>query len=62
MEPTPTLARRLWKAIEPIHAVVYFAPEPAEAVRKVGLTFIAAGAITREIIQPPWGWSDEVQS
>ncbi len=37
MGPTPTLARRLWEAIEPIHAVVYFAPEPAEAARKVGL-------------------------
>ena len=37
MEPTATLARRFWEAIEPIHAVVYFAPEPAEAARKVGL-------------------------
>lgn len=37
MEPTPTLARRLWEAIEPVHAVVYFAPEPAEAARKAGL-------------------------
>ena len=37
MEPTSTLARRFWAAIEPIHAVVYFAPEPAEAARKIGL-------------------------
>jgi len=37
MEPTPTLARAFWTAIEPIHAVVYFAPEPAEAARKAGL-------------------------
>jgi hypothetical protein len=37
MAPTPTLARRFWEAIEPIHAVVYFAPEPAEAARRVGL-------------------------
>jgi hypothetical protein len=37
MEPTPTLARRFWAAIEPIHAVVYFAPEPLEAARKTGL-------------------------
>jgi hypothetical protein len=37
MEPTPTLARRFWHAIEPIHAVVYFAPEPAEAMRRAGL-------------------------
>jgi len=26
MEPTVTLARRFWAAIEPIHAIVYFAP------------------------------------
>jgi hypothetical protein len=37
MEPTPTLARRFWAAIEPIHAVAYFAQEPAEAARKAGL-------------------------
>ncbi|MFI8823529.1 hypothetical protein [Streptomyces sp. NPDC053431] len=37
MEPSPTLARRLWEAIEPIHAVVYFAPEPAAAARAIGL-------------------------
>lgn len=37
MEPTATPARRFWEAIEPIHALVYFAPEPAEAARKIGL-------------------------
>jgi len=37
MEPTQTLARRFWTAIEPIHAVVYFAPEPLEAAKKTGL-------------------------
>jgi hypothetical protein len=37
MEPTATLARRFWAAIEPLHAVVYFAPEPLEAARKTGL-------------------------
>jgi hypothetical protein len=37
MGPTLTLARRFWEAIEPIHAVVYFAPEPADAARRVGL-------------------------
>jgi len=37
MEPTSTLARRFWAAIEPVHAVVYFAPEPVEAARKIGL-------------------------
>jgi len=28
MEATPTLARSFWTAIEPIHSVAYFAPEP----------------------------------
>jgi hypothetical protein len=37
MEPTPTLARRFWVAIEPIHSIVYFAPEPLEAAKKTGL-------------------------
>jgi hypothetical protein len=37
VQPVPTLARRFWEAIEPIHAVVYFAPEPAEAARALGL-------------------------
>jgi hypothetical protein len=35
--PAATLARRFWEAIEPIHAVVYFAPEPVEAARRIGL-------------------------
>ena len=35
--PPPSPARRLWQVIEPIHAVVYFAPEPAEAAKQVGL-------------------------
>jgi hypothetical protein len=30
-------ARRLWTAVEPLHAVVYFAPETAEAAKAVGL-------------------------
>ncbi|HEY1704724.1 MAG TPA: hypothetical protein VGG75_33925 [Trebonia sp.] len=37
MEPTSTLARRFWVAIEPLHSVAYFAPGPAEALRKTGL-------------------------
>jgi hypothetical protein len=36
VEPTPTLARRLWQAIEPLHAVVYFHPEPTEALKRLG--------------------------
>ncbi|MEV7038951.1 hypothetical protein [Amycolatopsis sp. NPDC051061] len=30
-------ARRLWAAVEPLHAVVYFAPETAAAAKEVGL-------------------------
>lgn len=31
------LARRLWQVVEPLHAVVYFAPEPADAATALGL-------------------------
>ena len=31
------VARRLWRVYEPIHAVVYFAPESAEAYQRLGL-------------------------
>ncbi|HWD00882.1 MAG TPA: hypothetical protein VG674_00215 [Amycolatopsis sp.] len=37
MEPNASLARRFWAAVEPLHALVYFTPEPAEAARTVGL-------------------------
>ncbi|GAA3106432.1 SCO6745 family protein [Streptosporangium carneum] len=37
MDPSPTLARRFWEALEPVHSVVYFTPEPAEAARALGL-------------------------
>ncbi|MET8852858.1 hypothetical protein [Amycolatopsis sp. NPDC004625] len=31
------IERRLWAAVEPLHAVVYFAPETAEAAKVAGL-------------------------
>ena len=34
---TTNLARELWSVAEPIHAVVYFAPEVAEAAKALGL-------------------------
>lgn len=37
MPASPTLARRLWAAIEPLHAAVYFEPEPRQAATDVGL-------------------------
>lgn len=36
MEPTPTLARSFWTAIEPIHCVAYFAPEAVAAMKAAG--------------------------
>ncbi|NUU24879.1 MAG: hypothetical protein HOV68_25740, partial [Streptomycetaceae bacterium] len=30
-------ARRLWAGVEPIHALVYFAPEVADAAKDLGL-------------------------
>ncbi|MGW7537228.1 SCO6745 family protein [Amycolatopsis sp. NPDC054798] len=32
-----TPARTLWTAIEPLHAIVYFTPEPATAAKNIGL-------------------------
>ena len=37
MEPTASLARRLWHVIEPIHAVAYFDPGPTDALKLIGL-------------------------
>jgi hypothetical protein len=37
MEAAPSLARRLWRAIEPIHAVTYFHPAPTGAMQAAGL-------------------------
>ena len=34
---TAAVARRLWEGVEPIHCVVYFTPEAADAYREVGL-------------------------
>lgn len=36
MEPVPSSSRVLWRLIEPIHAVTYFAPEPISEFRKAG--------------------------
>ncbi|MBO2455018.1 hypothetical protein J4573_48580 [Actinomadura barringtoniae] len=37
MTASPALTRSFWEAIEPVHAVAYFAPEVAEADRDLGL-------------------------
>jgi hypothetical protein len=37
MEPVQSLARTFWTAIEPLHDVVYFAPEPLAASKELGL-------------------------
>src|SRR5664280_537296 len=37
-DPIPALARRCWAALETLHVVAYFAPEPAAAYRALGLS------------------------
>jgi hypothetical protein len=37
-ERAPTLAGRFWEALEPIHAVVYFAPQSVDAASHIGLS------------------------
>ena len=34
---TPLTARKTWRTVEPLHAMVYFAPEAAESYRRLGL-------------------------
>ncbi|MBW8751847.1 MAG: hypothetical protein JF565_10550 [Propionibacteriales bacterium] len=36
MDDRPGAARELWTLLEPVHAVVYFSPEPLEALREAG--------------------------
>jgi hypothetical protein len=36
MTDRPARARELWTLLEPVHAVVYFSPEPLEAFRSAG--------------------------
>jgi hypothetical protein len=33
----PAMARRMWQALETLHATVYFAPEPRDGYRRAGL-------------------------
>lgn len=35
--PAPADARRLWRVLEPLHALIYFAPEALDHYRQVGL-------------------------
>jgi helix-turn-helix protein len=34
----PIVARKTWRTLEPVHAMIYFAPEAHESYRAVGLT------------------------
>jgi hypothetical protein len=36
MSEFSTLARRMWHQIEPVHAALYFAPEPFDEARALG--------------------------
>src|SRR5438094_4289023 len=33
----PILARKTWRSLEPVHGMVYFAPEPSEAYAALGI-------------------------
>lgn len=41
----PSVSRVMWKATEPVHAMVYFAPEPQEEYRAIGLDSEANRAV-----------------
>src|SRR5437660_1381227 len=57
--------RAMWSLFEPIHAVVYFAPDAREALVAAGLGPLEILAlrcgmdIDREMMQPARGWTDE---
>lgn len=38
VSPAATLARRLWEAVEPLHAAVYFAPQAREVALGLGMS------------------------
>ena len=40
---TAALARRVWREVEPVHAMIYFVPEGAEAYARAGVTDAAMG-------------------
>ena len=41
----PTVSRTMWRAMEPVHAMVYFAPEPQEEYLALGLDAKANRAV-----------------
>jgi hypothetical protein len=37
-EPEALLARKTWRTVEPLHGMIYFVPEAAEAYARIGIT------------------------
>jgi hypothetical protein len=37
-DPGPLLARKTWRTLEPLHGMIYFVPEAAEAYERLGIT------------------------
>ena len=37
-EPGALLARKTWRTLEPLHGMIYFVPEAAEAYGRLGIT------------------------
>jgi len=58
-DPGPLLARKTWRTVEPLHGMVYFVPEAAEAYARLGITgrsgYFASraapmGAVTADVV------------
>ena len=45
MTVSPQTARETWRALEPVHAMIYFAPDPQEEYQALGLDSKANRAI-----------------
>ena len=72
-EPAPAdpIARKTWRTVEPLHAMVYFAPEAAASYAALGLSgeagyFVSRsapmGAVERPLSSPPSSTSSPASS
>ena len=51
-------ARKTWRTLEPLHGMIYFVPEAAEAYERLGITgrsgYFASRAAPMGAVRPTW--------
>ncbi len=57
-------ARKTWRTLEPLHGILYFAPEAAEAYARLGITGQAGyfASPRRQWVRSPARWSSRPSS